>query len=403
MRRRATGLGALAVSLAVAGLAAAIAAADRDPPGWNDPVAQWAGIRFSHRLHLGEVEAECRDCHADAWTSRVSDDLLLPGHPQCAACHDVEAEGECATCHGEGVPGGWLAPERELSFDHHLHVGEGAVECARCHAGVTESEAPSLANLPRMETCTTCHAGEQVPSNCETCHRRMESLVPSSHREVDWIEEHRTPVRTGRWENDCAACHSESDCQVCHVEPSLQAREGTPRLILPEGRPAPSGTETLALRRVHGLDYVFTHPTDVRSKVSDCRTCHDPQGFCVECHRSTQEAGFAPPVPLGHGAVGFVRLGVGSGGGTHAELARRDIESCASCHDVEGRDPVCITCHVDRIPGLGNDPRTHSADIRDREGEWHSDPGAVCFNCHTSSGRAGIGFCGYCHGAQSED
>jgi hypothetical protein len=26
------------------------------------------------------------------------------------------------------------------------------------------------------------------------------------------------------------------------------------------------------------------------------------------------------------------------------------MESCASCHDVEGRDPVCVTCHADLAP-----------------------------------------------------
>jgi hypothetical protein len=46
---------------------------------------------------------------------------------------------------------------------------------------------------------------------------------------------------------------------------------------------------------------------------------------------------------------GFKLFTKGSGGGLHAKLAERDIEYCASCHDVEGADPVCMMCHTEKI------------------------------------------------------
>jgi len=335
-------------------------ALDEGPSTWPDPVAQWSEIRFSHRFHLEEVEAECGDCHEGAASSSSSADFLLPGHEECGACHELD--------------------------------------CATCHAGVETSEAPSTAFLPGMEICSTCHLDVAAPRACEACHERLDNLVPVSHQRLGWNLEHQALIRTGGWSNDCASCHSENDCQACHVNPTLQLTRDAPQRVVSEFRPAPDGRRSLILKDVHELNYRFTHPADARSKKTDCYVCHDQQNFCVECHQREQDAGFGPPVPLGHGDTGFVRVGVGSGGGTHADLARRDIESCAACHDVLGRDPLCVACHVDRSPGLGNDPRTHSSRFNDRNGDWHSNGGSVCYNCHTNTGQAGVGFCGYCHG-----
>jgi hypothetical protein len=52
--------------------------------------------------------------------------------------------------------------------------------------------------------------------------------------------------------------------------------------------------------------------------------------------------------PQSHFEAGFVTIGAGSGGGRHADMGRRDIESCVSCHDVEGKDPSCMLCHSGR-------------------------------------------------------
>jgi len=85
-------------------------------------------------------------------------------------------------------------------------------------------------------------------------------------------------------------------------------------------------------------------------------------------------------------------------------LARRDIENCSSCHDVQGADQNCILCHVDNDGVKGTNPKTHARNFgRDFDkGDWHSDRGSVCYSCHTDAnarpgGIKGVGFCGYCH------
>ena len=107
-------------------------------------------------------------------------------------------------------------------------------------------------------------------------------------------------------------------------------------------------------------------------------------------------------MPKTHLVPNFTTLGVGSGGGEHAVLAERDIETCASCHDVEIGDPVCITCHVDNDGVKGTNPKTHPDGFMENvHGDWHEDDGSVCFTCHitasASTGQPGVNFCGYCH------
>ena len=396
MRRR---FAFVAVAL-LAVVTASVVIGREDGNSWDDPVEQWSGIRFSHRLHVAEQEAECTDCHEAVGSSRNASDLLLPGHDQCGGCHDIDEsdESSCAECHVDGEPAGYEAPVRVVRFDHEQHVTGMALACDVCHAGVGEAEAPSVAYLPSMDVCSTCHRGVDAPRACEACHENPDQLIPLSHRELGWEKAHQEMMRVGGWSNDCAACHSENDCQACHVHPSLQLTETDPAWIAGESRPSLGGQWPLVLQDVHDLNYRFTHSTDFRSKGSDCYVCHDQRNFCVACHERERETGLGPLKPLDHGQSGFVRFGVGSGGGRHAELARRDIESCTGCHDVQGRDPRCLSCHMDRTPGVGNDPRTHSSRFNDQNGEWHSNPGSVCFNCHQDTGRAGIGFCGYCHG-----
>jgi hypothetical protein len=111
-------------------------------------------------------------------------------------------------------------------------------------------------------------------------------------------------------------------------------------------------------------------------------------------------------VPKSHSQPNFVTLGVNTGGGIHADIARRDIEKCQSCHDVQGADPVCLKCHYDNDGIKGTNPRTHEPGfMSDENGYWHTTSTANCYVCHTDpnarpNGINGVGFCGYCHGGQ---
>lgn len=63
-------------------------------------------------------------------------------------------------------------------------------------------------------------------------------------------------------------------------------------------------------------------------------------------------------MPASHLLPGFFTFGAGTGGGEHAKLARRDIESCIACHDVQGADPTCTGCHMIPEGTGGMNPNT---------------------------------------------
>ncbi len=69
--------------------------------------------------------------------------------------------------------------------------------------------------------------------------------------------------------------------------------------------------------------------------------------------------------------------------------------------NTDRRHPNCILCHSDPDGIKGNDPRTHASGfLNDSNGDWHTDGASVCYDCHSNTNTAGIGFCGYCHGAK---
>jgi c(7)-type cytochrome triheme protein len=340
------------IGLAAFGLVIMAVGSSDKSSAWDDPVEQWAkAIKFSHKQHVGDVGAECSACHAGAQTSENSNDLMLPKHEQCSECHSAEVEENCQYCHLEADKNKYkplAAPKREVRFSHKQHVETNKLECSACHAGIEASEKPTVAFLPVMASCNACHNNFKVTNACESCHTQPETLLPLSHRQVRWAKEHKHLVRSEGFSNDCAVCHSDNFCQACHAEATTQFTTGAWNRRVAENRPSPDGKQALVKPRVHDLNFVFTHALDLRSKQMDCYSCHNQQTFCTDCHARNQDAGFAAPLPLSHRAADFVRLG--PGGGQHAVLARRDMESCASCHDVEGRDPVCVTCHMDLAP-----------------------------------------------------
>ena len=343
---------------------------------------------FPHTVHVVEEELKCLDCHGNATTSGQASDDLNPKANRCAECHDP----------GE-VPTNWSMESREYYFSHADHAGGLGLDCARCHSVLEERP---VRPLPAMDDCMTCHNGTAAPRDCASCHTsEIGALRPRSH-DPTWLRNHGPQARIT--DNSCVPCHAVSDCQECHegaLLNELSNRSGPQQA--PFG-PSSESTSALIVERVHGLNFRFLHGLEARGKNSDCVTCHelDTGDFCAECHNPDSDLGIRPQWHGGSNWLAGIGT-VGSGGGRHAELARRDIENCATCHDTQGDDPTCLLCHMDRRIGKGNDPKTHSGafanDIGD--GDFHDDSDAVCFTCHVFKGEAGgPGFCGYCHGAQ---
>lgn len=363
-------------------------------------------IKFSHAAHK-EV-TDCAGCHTKASESTSLSDRLLPDKAVCATCHDVNDDKQCSMCHIGEIYEPLMIKKSELFFNHKIHLGNPNTTCESCHKGLNEvafSTEAKEAN-PSMASCNTCHSDRAIASNeCKTCHTSTVNLLPQDHKSVSFMKTHK--FKSSEANANCQMCHDNSFCETCHSASTMIDENNTARNFLTPYSPHSfvDNTKQQNTNRVHDLNYRFTHGIDLKGKTAECQTCHQPETFCAECHTSGGgDYALEGMAPQSHKMPNFVTIGVGSGGGQHAVLARRDIERCASCHDVQGADANCIMCHVDNDGIKGTNPKTHKTSFMRStgNGDWHSDRNSVCYSCHTDanarpSGIVGVGFCGYCH------
>jgi len=367
-------------------------------------------IKFDHKLHTVDAGVKCIDCHTSVVNSVSSKDNLNPKKKDCASCHDVKDEKQCNLCHFEKPYKKLKATDREIMFSHKDHIK--GKECTDCHKDLDKVKfsKESAAGFPSMESCYSCHNNKTAANDCESCHSNLSNLTPVDHLKTNFLNEHKSFAGVSE-KNNCMMCHSDNFCQACH-SPLKYSGKNKPDNFYAPYYTKETGTrvdreDLQNLTIAHELNYKFTHGLDANQKSFECKTCHDPVQFCASCHQNGGNliTGIAP---VSHQQPNFTTMGVNSGGGLHSELAQKDIESCQSCHDVEGSDPTCIKCHFDNDGVKGTNPKTHTSGfLNDEKGLWHVTQGANCYSCHNDpnarpNGIPGVGFCGYCHGNTGE-
>lgn len=368
------------------------------------PLSNEGKIKFSHSLHKDITD--CQGCHSSVAESESMKDRLLPNHDNCSTCHEVDNENECSTCHYDDNYEALVQTESAVLFNHKQHLQNSQISCENCHKGLSDVDYSWQATgaKPSMETCYSCHNNKSVATNaCESCHVSTVNLLPQDHKVVSFIDNHKFAAMESN--ANCAMCHDDQSCNECHVATIGIAEANSAKDFYQPYYPSNfvDGAKQQVITRVHELNYRFTHGIDSKGKTSECQSCHQIETFCASCHQAEgEDFAFSGIVPASHLKSTFKTIGVGSGGGDHAILARRDIESCMSCHDVNGADPTCITCHLDSDGVRGTNPKTHASNfMKNEHGDWHDDAGSVCYNCHTSASpnsNKTSGFCNYCHG-----
>jgi hypothetical protein len=142
---------------------------------------------------------------------------------------------------------------------------------------------------------------------------RIDATRPPSHG-AHFLQTHGQAIASG--DTSCTSCHTEASCQQCHA-----------------GLVAPV--------TVHPPGYIAFHGLDARDGIAGCAGCHTPSRWCASCHIDARVWSDAPARPspgFGVHPPGWV-----TGGPIHhAEEARRDLQSCASCHSGDS----CVACHA---------------------------------------------------------
>jgi len=337
-------------------------------------VAMFAGME-------GISEAVCQRCHARA-DSLPFMDVGRAQPERCLSCHGSgalshRAQVQCTPCHVTLHEAAKLTVADIAAFPkppshdsawvlHHQDAGTGGT-CAVCHTrDFCASCHVNAASVPAIDTMAS---DERVAAMVRGVRRTYPR--PPSHLAGDWDRSHGAVARAGVAE--CANCHAQESCYGCH---RLEERVATVRLLprraagvaygvdLAGIRPADHLPDQLLRHRVmaaggdatcsrchtqsycaschdaakapgfHGADFVARHAQQAFAREEECASCHNTQVFCRDCHRSLGRADTNAPIGKFHDAQPGWLFG-------HGGIARRSIETCASCH----AQNFCLTCH----------------------------------------------------------
>jgi len=192
------------------------------------------------------------------------------------------------------------------------------------------------------------------PDECTECHQGSD-VIPNHG--AFWMKEHRlTAEKAG---SNCADCHQQSFCLDCHVgggiEPDLKSSLSRRGEYMP---------------KTHRSDYISIHSMKATDNPQNCYRCHE-SGFCNDCHKGIREKGNMRI--RSHRKAGPSNQTY-NWNSDHAAEARRNLQSCESCHpDAD----VCVACH------RSGQTNPHPKNWRDISKRYKDESrGRTCRKCH---------------------
>jgi len=168
-------------------------------------------VLFSHKVHAGDNEIDCRYCHT---TVDESMHAGIPGVQVCMNCHNVVKEGtytgkdEIAKVRGAydaKQPIEWIKVHNlpdHVYFNHSQHVAVGNIDCAQCHGDVTRMDRIQQVFDLGMGWCINCHRKTEVQFISNDFYNDYEKL----HEQLKNGEKTRVTV-DDIGGNECQKCH----------------------------------------------------------------------------------------------------------------------------------------------------------------------------------------------------
>ncbi len=225
---------ALVVAVLVFGLGAVIAESQFRLPGNEQGYAPEQPIRYSHRLHAGELGMDCLACHYGAERSRhagiPSPDVCMACHKHVTASSDVTiAEKQLAVEEGRDpvvivspelrklydamglgedlepdpsktpTPIAWVRVHSlpdHVYFDHRVHVARG-LACQQCHGPVQTMERVRQVETMSMGWCIECHRASPADANAPA---PTDEAIAAGSQSASGDEIRHVSI-------DCARCH----------------------------------------------------------------------------------------------------------------------------------------------------------------------------------------------------
>jgi hypothetical protein len=318
--------------------------------------------------HAGHVKAklECLTCHETIFDeTALGQPGAFPKESKCLGCHKKEKEeGKCGMCHIRAdKPGTYPKREPYLIMNHAKHL-EKDEKCEVCHL-VLPARGQLDRPVPPMKTCLGCHDPHQKQfdnGQCYACHVDLTHfpLKPNTafSHQANFTRLH--PQIAKSTSAACDTCHQQTFCADCHA---ARTRPMKVEEILPD-RPDRNF--------IHWGDFLTRHSIEARGNEAACQKCH-PVSFCTDCHRK-QRLTSDSDNPLNPHPSGWLTPGSPS---FHGSEARKDIVSCAACHD-QGAASNCVSCH--RVGGPGGDP--HPPGFTSKHPATEINRNSMCVSCH---------------------
>ena len=130
-------------------------------------------IAFSHKIHAGQLEIDCKYCHVGVMKGKSA---TIPSVNICMNCHNqvktgtLTGEGEIAKivkAYETNKPIEWIRIHNlpDLAyFNHAQHVNVGGQECQTCHGPIETMDVVRQHSLLTMGWCVDCHRKTDVNS-----------------------------------------------------------------------------------------------------------------------------------------------------------------------------------------------------------------------------------------------
>ncbi len=165
-------------------------------------------IAFSHKIHAGQFEIDCKYCHTGVLKGKSAN---IPSPNICMNCHNQikvgtnTGEGEIAklvSAYENNKPIEWVRIHNlpDLAyFNHSQHVQVGGIECQTCHGPVEEMDVVRQHSLLTMGWCIDCHRNTDLNTKGNAYYDKLVELHEKSSKNAMKVEDN------GGLE--CAKCH----------------------------------------------------------------------------------------------------------------------------------------------------------------------------------------------------
>ncbi|MEO7991246.1 MAG: cytochrome c3 family protein [Chryseolinea sp.] len=166
-------------------------------------------IAFSHKIHAGQYEIDCKYCHVGVMKNKSA---TIPSVNICMNCHNqiksgtITGEGEIAKITDawqNNKPIEWVRIHNlpDLAyFNHAQHVNVGGVECQTCHGPIQEMDVVRQHSLLTMGWCIDCHRKTDVNTKGNAYYDKLMEL----HKAKNGNKPYKVEDNGGL---ECAKCH----------------------------------------------------------------------------------------------------------------------------------------------------------------------------------------------------